>query len=363
VAVPSLRRPWMLLPESSPRSAAQALRRFSNGGGGGATAGSIAAALAVRGGLMRAWRSNRVSLGVIDGTPAADLPGLLLREHLAGVLGRDDLSLAVRVGATRPNGKPVVQVLGSSGMALAFVKIGWNDLTRPLVVREGEVLAAFSAPQSAPLAFDVPRLIHRSEWNGFRLLVVAPIAQRGLPAGPGAPLQPTREVAAMGGVTRSPLAGSPWWSELTGRLAAADHAGLAATRTELERRFGGHALAFGGAHGDWTPWNMARSRGRLVVWDWERFTLGAPVGQDAIHYAFMVALRRRKRTPEQSAEHAVHSTPPLITAMGGDPNDGPLLVMLHHLEMAVRFAEARAAGVTVVHDLFAQQLVRLLAAG
>ena len=75
------------------------------------------------------------------------------------------------------------------------------------------------------------------------------------------------------------------------------------------------------------------------------------------------APRKLPRPPEPPAEHAARSTPPLLAAMGGDPNDGPLLVMLHHLEMAVRFAEARAAGVTVVHDLFAQQLVRLLAAG
>ena len=43
------------------------------------------------------------------------------------------VELAVRVGADRPNGKPVVQVMRPSGESLGFGKVGWNDLTRGMV--------------------------------------------------------------------------------------------------------------------------------------------------------------------------------------------------------------------------------------
>jgi hypothetical protein len=54
------------------------------------------------------------------------------------------------------------------------------------------------------------------------------------------------------------------------------------------------------------------------------------------------------------------TAPPVLAAIGADPAHARLLLMLHQLEMAVRFAEARAAGVTVRHDLFADGLRRLL---
>ena len=39
----------------------------------------------------------------------------------------------MRVGADRPNGKPVVTVMTAAGEALGFGKIGWNELTREMV--------------------------------------------------------------------------------------------------------------------------------------------------------------------------------------------------------------------------------------
>ena len=123
------------------------------------------------------------------------------------MLGRADLSLAVRVGATRPNGKPVVQAMDREGRAVAFVKIGWNDLTRPLVEREGEILEVFR-DAGAPASFTTPTLVRRERWQGFELLVVEPIGSGGLGAGPVAPLRPTARTVcarcrAVGSVRRS----------------------------------------------------------------------------------------------------------------------------------------------------------------
>jgi hypothetical protein len=266
----------------------------------------------------------------------------------------------MRVGALRPNGKAVLQLMDERGNVIAFVNICWNDLTRPLVLLEGEVLAELATPGRAPATFSVPRLLHRGGWQGYELLVVEPIGQSGQSAGPGAPLQPTREVASLGGNARGALASSGWWRELRERLDAIGRRSLSEDAELLERRAGSRELAFGGCHGDWTPWNMTRHEGLLMVWDWERFRHGAPIGIDAIHYAFMVSLRRRRRPPATASRDAIEATPPQREAKGVDRDDGPIVLMLHQLEMAVRYAEARAAGVELRHDIFENELHRLL---
>jgi len=361
VAVPSLSRPHLLLP-TSPRPAARGLRRFSRGSGRAARAAARAAAVGVRGGALTALRGSRFTLSVAPGLSDEQLPEILLSRRLQQMLGQADLNLAIRVGATRPNGKPVVQVMDRDGRAIAFVKIGWNDLTRPLVEREGEILQVFR-DAGAPASFTTPTLVRRERWQGFELLVVEPIGSGGLAAGPVAPLRPTCDVARMGDIRAGALGASTWWADAKQRLAGVDHPTLNDDMELIAERHGDRELAFGCAHGDWTPWNMIRAEGRLMVWDWERFRRDAPVGQDAIHYAFMVALRQRGQPADEAARHALGATPPLLSAMGATPGDGPLLLLLHQLEMAIRFAEARQAGVTLRHDLFADQLHALLAAG
>lgn len=359
VAVPSLSRPHLLLP-TAPRPASRGLRRFSRGSGRAARAAARAAEVGVRGGGLAALRGSRFTLSVANQVGDDGLTDLLLSRRLQQMLGRPDLSLAVRVGATRPNGKPVVQAMDSQGRAVAFVKIGWNDLTRPLVEREGEILEVFRDAGS-PASFTTPTLVRRERWQGFELLVVEPIGSGGLAAGPVAPLRPTCDVASMGDIRGGALGSSSWWADALRRLDGVDHPTLNADLERIAHRHGDRELAFGCAHGDWTPWNMTRAQGRLMVWDWERFRRDAPVGQDAIHYAFMVALRQRGRPADEAARHALSATPPVLSAMGANPDDGPLLLLLHQLEMAIRFAEARLAGVTLRHDLFADQLHSLLA--
>jgi len=363
VAVPSLARPQLLLPAGARRAAQRGLLRFAHGSARPVRLASGVLAGAVRGGALAGLRRSRVTLAVTQDTPPADLPALLLRPHLEAVLGRDDLELAVRVGAVRPNGKPVVQVMDGGGAALGFAKIGWNALTRPLVDREGQVLERLTAAGPQTAAFDVPGLLHRGTWNDFELLLVAPIAQDGAPTGPEPPVEATREVTALGEPARAALGRSGWWADVEARLGAIEHPQLAADARALAERFGDRELAFGGCHGDWTPWNMAGLGGRLIVWDWERFRPDAPVGQDAAHYLFMVAARQRNEPPARAADSALAALPPLLEPVGARPEDARLVLMLHQLEMALRFGEARAAGVRVRHDLFAEGLHRLLDGG
>jgi hypothetical protein len=63
----------------------------------------------------------------------------------------------------------------------------------------------------------------------------------------------------------------------------------------LVARDGGLTCAFGEWHGDWVPWNMARHRGGLLVWDWENHGTDVPVGFDLAHQAFQIALSTHHR--------------------------------------------------------------------
>ena len=66
---------------------------------------------------------------------------------------------------------------------------------------------------------------------------------------------------------------------------------LCATAGDLEWRTGSW-------HGDWTPWNMARSGQRVLLWDWERFETDVPIGLDRCHYLVNAITRRRGTSDE-----------------------------------------------------------------
>ena len=75
-----------------------------------------------------------------------------------------------------------------------------------------------------------------------------------------------------------------------GLLGVRDRLGEALERLRLAAA--DRPLPMGGWHGDWTPWNMSRRRGRLQLWDWERFETGVPRGLDRCHYAVNAVTRR-----------------------------------------------------------------------
>jgi len=123
---------------------------------------------------------------------------------------------------------------------------------------------------------------------------------------------------------------------------------------------GGRDLVFGRGHGDWTPWNMAEVQGRLVVWDWERAAEGVPVGVDAAHYCLLVALNARGLPPDSAVPDVLGRLPRVLEGLDVPGADARLVVSLELLEMSVRFAEARAAGVTGLRDRFGSALAALL---
>jgi hypothetical protein len=359
VVLPSLRRPGMLVPPGSRRGAAAAARQYLLMPGRKGTAATGAAVAALRSGLPQKLGRNRLGVHVAAGVTDPELPDLVLRHRLASLLGAGDVELVVRVGATRPNGKPVVQVGTPDGRVLAYAKVGWNELTRPLVAAEAEALASFASRPDPPRTFQVSRLLHSFDWQGNTITVVEPLVGGSPVTAFDPPRDASHELALGGAVSRSPLPESDWWADVRARITAVG-ADLDSAADAIAAEAGDTQLRFGRGHGDWTPWNMRRLDGRLVVWDWERSREGVPVGIDAAHYGLLVALNARKLPPPRAVADTLARAPGWLSGLDQPAGAARVIVCLELLEMSLRFAEARRAGVTVRTDRFGMALHRLL---
>jgi hypothetical protein len=357
VVLPSTRSPQILAPASAPGAGAAAITQFSNGAPTRARLAATAAATALRAGVAQRVMRGRASISVAPGVGEADLPDLVLSHHLARALELPRADLAVRVGAARPNGKPVVQVSAPGGRVVAFAKVGWNDLTRGLVAAEADALRELAA--SPPAAFAVPELMHADNWDGLAVTAVLPVIGGRSHLSPEPPPGATRELALGAAVQRGPLAASAWWQALLARIEMAGGEEQRAAAGRIADAYGDRDIAFGRGHGDWTPWNMSVVEGRLVVWDWERAAVG-PVGIDAAHYCLLVALNARGLARDEAVADTLERAPRVLAGLDVPSADARLIVGLELLEMSVRFAEARAAGVAGLRDRFGVPLAALL---
>jgi hypothetical protein len=105
---------------------------------------------------------------------------------------------------------------------------------------------------------------------------------------------------------------------------------------------------------------MRRLDGRLVVWDWERSREGVPVGIDAVHYGLLVALNARRLPPPRAVTDTLERAPGWLAGLDPPAEAARIMVCLELLEMSLRYAEARTAGVTLRSDRFGIALHRLL---
>ncbi|MEV6982808.1 hypothetical protein AB0M95_16320 [Sphaerisporangium sp. NPDC051017] len=235
--------------------------------------------------------------------------------HLSEVFGqRVGIVLHVRP-ARRANRKPVLEVHASTGECLAFVKIGDTDPARALVRHEAMTLALLAA---TPLKTVVaPTLLHHDTWNGLEVLALSPLPIRRLHRVPRPLLtQAVLEIAGLG--LHAPPATAP--PHPAGSATATTRTEPLNTTTVRPEPFdttitranliGGHCW-----HGDFSPWNIAPSPdGRLLVWDWERFGSGVPLGFDAVHHFFQRALRRMP--PDVAAAACLAQALPTLAPYG-----------------------------------------------
>lgn len=332
LVLPSERRVTLLIP-SQPRSAAAgALRNYKASGGTRERLQFSALGLAARTGLAEVL-PHRIRIEPGPNAQSGDIAG-----YLRAAL-RTELVVSLHIGPPRANRKPVLQALTPGGTIIGFVKVGVDALTCELVRAEAAALAFLSDARLTYL--QVPELLHHGQWRGHEILVQrAFTAARAACAGPQLSAAMT-ELARVRGVSCLPAAQSPYWRRLRSRLQDLDQRELAEPLLRaldwLEPGARAISLRFGSWHGDWTPWNMTMSQRGALVWDWERFETGVPVGYDAIHYYLQGAMVRAGTPPTTAAEAAVAGAAAILAPLGVSPEDSRLVATLYLVEIATRY--------------------------
>jgi hypothetical protein len=337
VVVPDARRPRLLVPLTSRRVAAAAVRRYAEPQSRLARLKREAVVAALRTGASALLLRHRLR---INGRAADTIDG-----YLSDALGLD-LSLSIHIGPARANRKPVLQLLTADGSTVGFAKLGTGELTRRLVRAEATALTELARHDIPHLS--IPRVLHHGRFNGHEVLV-----QSALPVWlPRAALSPDRLIAAMraiagsGGPRRGPLDDSTYWIDLRGRLLTVadqpDGAVLAAAAQTLVDRRGSTILGYGAWHGDWAPWNMAALADTLLVWDWERYAVDVPMGFDAVHHE----LQRRIENDSDAAgavDKAVRRAGEVLGAFDVHPRARELTALLYLVDLAARYLADRQA--------------------
>jgi hypothetical protein len=351
LVLPAATRARALVPLGAPRAAAAAVSSYPGLRPARRRAARGALGLSARTGTLGLVARDRLTVCAPDGAePAGPDPDSLVA-HLRDLLGEPELVVGVALGTPGPNRKPVLQAATPDGRVLGFVKIGWNAITAEQVAAEAVALADYTTRPGE--TFDVPRLLAEGTWRDLRLSVAsslpADVRRHAQPA-LAPPTRITREIAGRDGVTESPLLASPYWRRLTRRVdevaAGDDRTGdvLAAYLGRVEERHGGAPLRWGAWHGDWAPWNVGWSTGRLQVWDWEHTRGDVPLGLDLLHWFFQVAFVLERADVGAAIGSCGQRAAAGLRELGVDARADVAMAALYLTEIVLRFAEALRAG-------------------
>ncbi|WP_412540575.1 hypothetical protein R8Z50_33000 [Longispora sp. K20-0274] len=335
LVVPDARRPRLLVPADDRRLAAAAVRRYAEPTSRLARLKRDAVVAALRTGASGLLLRDRVTVAGHGGIDA----------HLCEALGQH-VRVSVHIGPARANRKPVLQLLAPGGTTVGFVKLGVNELTRRLVRAETNALKSLACAGLSLIT--TPTVLHGGVWRGHEVLVQSALPIWRPRSAVRARLNPAmRELAEAFGVTRCRLAQSEYRGRLTTRLGTVkvsdDGRVLERAAAELLKRAGSAQLSFGAWHGDWTPWNMAALADTLLVWDWERFCTGVPVGFDGAHYALQAAIVTAGREPATAVDHVIDNAPALLAPFGVGAAAARITVLLYLVDLATRYLTDRQA--------------------
>lgn len=289
--IPHANAPRLLVPTRNRRAAARAMLRFSASLGPSDVAQRVIVA-----GLLRIWPTplrHRVS------APSSNHS---LLAYLADTVFKQRIDVSLGLGTARANRKPVLQVFDERGNSLAFVKLGVDAVSKHDVLLEEKSLARLEHAV-VPESLEVPRILHAGDWHGNRVLVLSALRTR---ATLRSAKPTTIPIQAMEGVHRAfgsevvPLKDAPKWRQLSSTASRIEDV---LTRERFQKAIdslthlhGQRSVSVGSWHGDWTPWNMARGRRTIQLWDWERLETGVPWGLDICHFAVQTACRKNGMT-------------------------------------------------------------------
>ncbi len=348
MVLPGHAKPRLIVPASR-RTSAAAVRRYGE-------PRSLRARMGVRG-LSLLLRSGVGGVVLRDRVHVRPGGGPSIESYLEEQLGRE-LEVSMYVGAPRANRKPVLQLIAPDGSAIGFAKIGISPLARQLVRDERDALGLLADAGLRNLI--APRVLHDGVWEGMPVMVLEPLAveQKRVPLRAGQLEAAMAEVARVAGVEHLPARDQ--------RLLA-EPARAAGRRRPVSRPAdaGGSALGAPCARGqgDWSSSGRGTATGRpgtwrasargLLVWDWERFSTGVPVGFDALHHRLQgeVAPGRKAPAAEAATDLATRSESPLADAL------------LYLAELATRSLTDRQAAAGARLGATSRWLIPAIAAG
>ena len=281
---------------------------------------------------------------------SGDLPPLWT--PLSELFGEPVL-LATSIHRRGPHRKPLFQVLTRDGRTRGYVKVGWDATTSDAIDVEARALARHDELKAAGVI--TPRVLHHGSWGPHRLLVTAPLppaVSRYTWRDPSPPASALRAVAPRGSTWSGPIGGSAYLSALRRRLEAQQDVALVApvlgALARLQATAGDVVVETGAWHGDWVPWNLARSGGdELLAWDWEFAGQDVPIGFDCLHYHFEVQATVRRRGAGHSYGSATDRSLAALAELGLDVRARTVVQTLYLMEIFNRRLAIHRAGGSV----------------
>jgi hypothetical protein len=87
---------------------------------------------------------------------------------------------------------------------------------------------------------------------------------------------------------------------------------------------------------------MANLADTLLVWDWERFATGVPLGFDAVHHELQLRIQSTGDAKD-AVEQTVRMAGELLAPFGVAPAARTLTALLYLVDLAVRYLTDRQA--------------------
>lgn len=234
----------------------------------------------------------------------------------------------VLIGPKRANRKPVVMLTNSHGDLNGVVKVGYNRVTRPLVQAEAAALRQVAGILAGTI--HVPGLIAAGRVGDSEMLLMEP-----LPAVDSVRQRVSRRTLLE--VIRA-VAGAQSGGEarLTDSLVHPRMTPLRTVGARIAARTEG--VSRGSAHGDLHAGNLAvATDGLPALWDWERWSLGLPVGFDLLHYDLQSWITSGELTPAAAARKLVDSAADILGPLDVHAEIAPDIARDYLVRLAARY--------------------------
>jgi hypothetical protein len=252
-----------------------------------------------------------------------------------------ELVATVHLGPARANRKPVLALTSPHGQVQGFAKVAVNPLTASLVATEQRALAALAGVAHPSLT--APEAVASGTWQHQPYLVQSPLglaARSRVDDAAGRLARAQVELARAFGTTWATAGGSSYLRDLVDRLQANGTTGESMAAAMLADRGLSTSLEIGAWHGDWRSTNCAVTPATVLVWDWERFATGVPLGFDALHL-WLTTQALRAADPRRLAGGLAEAAPGLLGPFGLDAAQARTTTTLYLGELGARYLADR----------------------